>query len=171
MDTELPNRRAVFVSLRNEIARRAAALGILIAVTLMAVPSTGHSQARTQATPRTAQQTQARPSTDAAAQIATLWATAIDRNDIIGTYNAAGDLLKRNTTAQKWDNYLKDIRNKRGEVSVREWARMDRNVNPQGLPPGEYLTVYFLVNSSKTYGGADQVSLAYLNGRWARRDH
>ena len=113
-----------------------------------------------------AQSGASRPSADTALQVASLWVQSIDRNDTKGSYVAAGDLLKRNTTAQKWDNYLRDIRTKRGAVSVREWARVDRNVNPQDLPPGEYLTVYFLVNTSKTYGGADQVSLAYINGRW-----
>lgn len=151
MNTVSPDCQAVFPS-RRFITWQIMVLVMLIAVAVMAMPSAVRAQPK--------------PSFDAAVQVATLWVQSIDRNDVNGSYTAAGDLLKSSTTLQKWDNYITDVRSKRGDVTVREWARMDRNVNPQGLPPGEYLTVYFLVNTSKTYGGADQVSLAFLNGRW-----
>ena len=103
---------------------------------------------------------------DPALQVTGRWLTLVDQGNVEASYNMASPLMKRAMTKEQWAQSLQLMRNKFGATTAREWFRIERNVNPQGMPPGEYLSVFTLANGEKRVGGAEKISLVLTNVGW-----
>ncbi len=103
---------------------------------------------------------------DAALQVTGRWLTLIDQGNVDASYNMSSPLMKRAMTKEQWAQNLQLMRSKFGAATAREWFRIERNVNPQGMPPGEYLSVFTLANGEKRVGGAEKISLVLTNVGW-----
>lgn len=103
---------------------------------------------------------------DPALQATGKWLALIDQGNVDASYNMASPLMKRAMTREQWAQNLALNRNKYGTTTAREWFRVERNVNPQGMPPGEYLSIFALANGEKRVGGAEKISLVLTNVGW-----
>lgn len=103
---------------------------------------------------------------DGALQATGKWLTLIDQGNFDASYSMASPLMKRAMTKEQWAQNLAVLRGKHGATTAREWFRVERNVNPQGMPPGEYLSVFTLANGEKRVGGAEKVSMVLTNVGW-----
>ena len=103
---------------------------------------------------------------DPALQATGKWLSLIDQGNVEASYNMASPLMKRAMTKEQWAQSLTANRNRFGNTTAREWFRVERNVNPQGMPPGEYLSIFALANGEKRVGGAEKISLVLTNVGW-----
>ena len=116
-------------------------------------------------------QAQQSPSLDGALAAATRWAAQADAGQAEAMWKSSGQIMQKSVSQADWSKYLAGVKQQLGATQSREWVQIGRVENPQGLPPGQYLNVAFVVRHanapavetvSMTQAGANWVPVGYI---------
>lgn len=116
-------------------------------------------------------QAQQSPSLDGALAAATRWAAQADAGQADAMWKSSSQIMQKSVSEADWAKYLDGVKKQLGATQSREWVQIGRVENPQGLPPGQYLNVAFVVRHanapavetvSMTQAGANWVPVGYI---------
>lgn len=106
------------------------------------------------------------PSTDGRAA-AEYWLSLLDRGCYAASWNLATRSFQSRINRNKWIAGMKKIRMSYGKVQSRKFENSAFDVNPPGLPSGEYETLWYKIRLAAAGTAMEVVSMKYKGGgKW-----
>jgi hypothetical protein len=95
------------------------------------------------------------------------WLAIVDRGDVAGSWQAAGERFRQALDAQRWKQALSRVRTPLGAVLRRTVLRTSFTDAFAGAPRGDYAVVQFRTSWQNKADGIEQVTLEHgTDGRW-----
>lgn len=95
------------------------------------------------------------------------WLVIVDRGDVAGSWQAAGERFRQALDAQRWKQALARVRTPLGAVTRRTVLRTSFTDAFAGAPRGDYAVVQFRTSWQNKADGVEQVTLEHgTDGRW-----
>lgn len=99
-------------------------------------------------------------------EVAQFWLKGVDQGNYQSSWNQTSRILQQTMPQGEWARYLEAIRKPLGSVSKRVFVEAKEAKDPQELPPGDYMFVYYQTN----FGGREGRELVTLakdsSGKW-----
>lgn len=103
------------------------------------------------------------PSTDGRAA-AKYWLGLVDRGRYAASWNLAARSFKSRINRHKWITGMKKVRRLYGKVLSRKFERAAFDMNPPGLPSGEYETLWYKIRLAIAGTAVEAVSMKRAAG-------
>lgn len=94
------------------------------------------------------------------------WLQLLDRGDYGKSWDDAAALMKLTVPKNDWIQILNKMRKPFGSVKSRQVADQRTAKDPQGLPKGDYMVLFYNTEFSSKSGAHELVTLYFDDGKW-----
>ncbi len=110
--------------------------------------------------------TPAKGSLESSAIAAKAWLEVVDRSQYAESWDKASGLMRMTIPKDEWVKLMTSTRRPLGGVSSRQVLDQRVAKNPHGLPPGDYMVMYYKTAFSTKPDAKELVTLYSEDGDW-----
>lgn len=94
------------------------------------------------------------------------WLNLLDKGNYAGSWDQASSIMKHTIPKEEWQHILEKVRKPLGHMNSRQVLDQRTAKNPQGLPPGDYMVMFYKTSFEKKAMAYELVTLYLEDGEW-----
>ena len=102
----------------------------------------------------------------ASAAASKAWLSLLDRGQYEQSWDQASSIMKMTISKDEWNTIMNKVRKPLGTVVSREVLDQRTATNPQGLPQGSYIVMFYKTAFSARPSAHELVTLYLEDGEW-----
>lgn len=114
----------------------------------------------------TAKKPAANTALQASASASLNWLKVVDAGNYAGSWDKASDVMKMTVPKDEWVKIMEKLRKPLGSIKSREVLDQRTSKNPHGLPPGDYIVMFYKSSFSNKPKANELVTLYNEDGDW-----
>lgn len=103
---------------------------------------------------------------EASAEASKKWLDLVDKNHFPESWDQSSSLMRLTIPKDEWVHILDKVRKPLGNVQARVVADQRTAQNPKGLPPGNYMVMFYKTTFAHKKDAAELVTLYSEDGNW-----
>ncbi len=114
-----------------------------------------------------ADQTEVTPDMTTSAATANHWLTLLDKESYDQSWKDAAKIFQQTMPEKEWKSYLEGVRKPLGSVSTRQMIDQRPAKDPNGLPAGDYMVIFYNTSFAKKPSAYELVTMMKeSDGQW-----